>query len=161
MRLISKMRQGGFTYLAVLFIVAAVGVLLWKAGEYWSFAQQREKERELLYIGHQFRNAIASYYIKSPGTVKRYPENIENLLEDKRYLTIQRHLRKVFVDPMTTTKEWGLVPAPSGGIMGVYSRSEKEPIKVGYFAKADADFVSKTRYSEWKFIYVPAEPGVN
>jgi hypothetical protein len=38
--------------------------------------------------------------------------------------------------------------------MGVYSLSEKEPLKVAGFTVENADFEGKTRYSEWKFEYV-------
>jgi len=48
-----------------------------------SHSRQREKEKELLYVGDQFREAIALYYQRTPGTVKRYPEKLEELLEDK------------------------------------------------------------------------------
>lgn len=153
--------QRGFTYIGLLFLVAAVGILLWKAGEYWSFAQQREKERELLFAGNQFRQAIASFYNKSPGSVKKYPETLENLLEDKRYLTVQRHLRKIFVDPISNSREWGIVPAPSGGILGVYSLSEKHPIKMRRFSASNASFKDATKYSDWKFVYLPPAEKVN
>ena len=120
--------------------------------------RQREKERELLFVGNQFRLAIANYYGKSPGTVQKYPETLDNLLEDKRYLTVQRHLRKVFVDPMTNSHNWGLVPAPSGGIMGVHSLSEKHPIKTSGFATDNSLFRNAKKYSDWKFVYIPPTP---
>src|SRR5687767_15501109 len=55
-------RQAGFTYLAALFMAAALGAGLVAVGETWSHARQREKEAELLWIGEQFRQAIALYY---------------------------------------------------------------------------------------------------
>ena len=45
-----------------------------------------------------------------------------------------RHLRRLYRDPITGQDEWGLVEAPGGGVMGVYSRSEDEPIKSGNFS---------------------------
>ena len=94
-------RHDGFTYLALLFAVAAMGTLLAVTGMLWSSAQQRLKERELLFIGNAYRNAIATYYEKAPGTLKRYPQTLEDLLLDKRQLAVVRYLRRSYVDPMT------------------------------------------------------------
>lgn len=147
--------QGGFTYLALLIAVALIGVGLVATSEVWSQARQREKEQELLFIGKQFRQAIERYYQRTPGAVKRYPAKLEDLLEDKRYLTPQRHLRKIFVDPMTGRPEWGLIAASGEGIMGVYSLSQETPIKRANFAEEDASFEGAARYSQWRFIYQP------
>src|SRR5207249_4031136 len=111
-----RTRQQGFTYLAVLFFIAVSGAMLAATGIIWSHERQRQKEEELLWIGNQFRQAIGLYYYRTPGTVKRYPEKLEDLLEDKRYLTTQRYLRQIYRDPMTGESRWGLVSAPAGGI---------------------------------------------
>lgn len=110
--------QRGFTYIALLLAVALIGVGLIATSEVWSQSRQREKERQLLFIGNQFRQAIGRYYERTPGAVKRYPEKLQDLLEDKRYLVTQRYLRKIFRDPMTGKTEWGIIPAPGGGIIG-------------------------------------------
>lgn len=150
-------RQQGFTYLALLFAVVVAGAVLAAIGVVWSQANQREKEAELLFVGNQFRQAIAVYYQRTPGTVKRYPQKIGNLIEDGRYLTTQRYLRKLYADPMTGKKEWGLVMAPEGGIMGVYSLSTGKPIKNAGFAQADeaAGFAKAASYADWRFAYAP------
>src|SRR5258706_16393902 len=59
--------QKGFTYLALLIAVAVGGGVLAAVGELTSHAQQREKEAELLFSGHQYRQAIAGYYERAPG----------------------------------------------------------------------------------------------
>lgn len=151
-------RQDGFTYLAALFLVALMGAMLAATGMLWSQAQQRDKERELLLIGGQFREAIGQYYEHSPGALKKYPDRLESLLQDERQLATRRYLRKLFVDPMTRTNKWGLVPAPGGGIMGVYSLSEEKPLKTGNFKEKNLDFIGKTKYSEWHFIYLLVQP---
>ena len=53
-------RERGFTYLWVMFTVAITGVLLAGAGQLWRTETQREKEKELMFIGEQFRLAIGS-----------------------------------------------------------------------------------------------------
>ncbi len=150
--------QAGFTYLIVLILVAALGFGLAAVGEFTSHAEQRAKEVELLFVGNQFRDAIGAYYENTPGIAKRYPQKLEDLLEDNRFPTIKRYLRRLYVDPMTAKAQWGLVEAPGGGIMGVYSRSSTEPVKTGSFAAADRAFSGATHYSDWQFSYVPVNP---
>jgi type II secretory pathway pseudopilin PulG len=148
----------GFTYLALLFAVAIAGVVLAAVGVLWSTERQRQREAELLVIGGEFRAAIAGYYESSPGLVKRYPAKLDDLLKDDRFLSVRRHLRQVYLDPMTATHEWGLTMAPEGGIMGVYSLSETTPIKQSGFPPEWAGFEGKQHYSDWIFAYRPVEP---
>lgn len=143
--------QRGFTYLAALILVALMGGGLAAYGEMASHAQQREKEAELIWIGNQFREAIGLYYQRSPGMVKRYPETLEALLDDRRFLTRQRYLRRLYVDPITGSADWGLVPAAEGGIKGVHSPSVGTPI-----GAADAKGRPGGSYREWHFLYEPA-----
>jgi hypothetical protein len=124
-------------------------------GELASHAAQREKEQELIFIGNQFRQAIASYYEFTPGAVKQFPQKLDDLLQDKRHPMAQRHLRRLYADPMTGQREWGLVKAPEGGIMGVHSLSQSVPIKTGNFGARDAALNGATSYSGWQFAYVP------
>jgi len=68
--------QAGFTYLAILFAIAISGVVLTEVGINWAQENQREKERQLLFVGNQFRQAIALYYERTPSAVKRYPPTL-------------------------------------------------------------------------------------
>ena len=150
----------GYTYVAALIAVAVIGVVLAGTGIVWRQAAQREREQELLFIGNQFRRAIASYYDRTPGTVKRYPAKLEELLQDPRFPGTERHLRKMYADPMSGKPAWGLIAAPDGGIMGVHSLSEARTIKSGGFLARDRVFEGTSRYSEWRFFYQPlATPG--
>ena len=152
----------GFTYLGILFAIAIMGVALAAAGSFWHTAQQREKERELLFIGNQYRQAISLYYEKSPGGGKQFPKALENLLQDNRHVTTQRYLRKIYRDPITNSKTWGIVEGPGNTIMGVYSLSEDTPIKQGNFDEINQTFAGKAHYSDWKFVYTikAAQPGL-
>jgi type II secretory pathway pseudopilin PulG len=151
-------RNAGFTYLGVLFFVATVGIVLAATGVIWSTANQRARERELLFVGNEFRKAIAAYYERTPGTVKRYPANFNDLLKDNRQLATVRHLRKVYADPITAKAEWGIVKAPDNGIMGIYSLSTKTPLKQSNFPLRDASFETAKQYKQWRFVYEPAAP---
>lgn len=135
-----------------------MGAGLAATGTFWSHTAQREKERELLFVGHEFRDAIGSYYRHSPGITHAYPKSLDDLLEDKRFPVPQRHLRRIYADPMTGKAKWGLVEAPGGGIMGVRSLSEEAPIKTGNFAPADAAFEKAAKYADWQFVFTPPAP---
>lgn len=151
------MRQKGFTYLAVLFAVAIIGAVLAATVVVWHQQVQRDKEQELLFIGDAYRVAIAAYYEKTPGTTKQFPKKLEDLLEDKRQTQLTRYLRKLYLDPMTASKEWGLVTGP-GGIIGVYSRSKRAPIKTAKFEEVDREFIGAASYMDWKFVYTAPAP---
>jgi len=139
----------------MLFFVAVIGAGLAATSIVWSQSRQREKEAELLWIGEQFRQAIALYYQRTPGAVKRYPEKLEDLLEDRRYLSVQRYLRRIYRDPVTGNAAWDVIPAPGGGIMGVHSFSQARPIKSAGFTIYNAGFEAATKYSDWRFVYEP------
>ena len=148
-------RQRGFTYLTVLFIVAILLGGLAMVGEMWETAAKREREADLLFVGNQYRRAIARFYEGTPGGVKRYPRTLEELLKDPRTPGTQRYLRQLFPDPLGG-KEWGIVKSPDGGVAGVYSLSEEKPLKVANFRLRDAGFDGAQRYVDWKFVYSPA-----
>lgn len=148
-------RAGGFTYFGLLVIIVIMGVLLMTAGEVWHTAQRREKEMELLFIGNQFRQAIDDYYEHTPGKALRYPVSLEDLLKDPRYPSTQRYLRRIYSDPVSGSREWGLIKGPDGEIYGVHSLSEEEPLKKANFSLADRDFEGRRKYADWVFMHVP------
>lgn len=148
-------RQDGFTFVAVLIALAVIAAGLAATGEVWSQARQRDQERELLFIGDQYRQAIALYYERTPGAAKQYPAALEDLLRDTRYPTVQRYLRKLYADPLTGKADWGLVKAPDGRIMGVYSVSPRAPIKTASFTGPNRVFEGAIHYSDWRFLYEP------
>jgi hypothetical protein len=98
------------------------------------------------------------YYERSPGPVKRYPRSIDDLLKDDRFLGTQRYLRQNYVDPMTGKREWGLIRAPEGGIMGVHSLSQAAPFKRSGFPVALEAFSKADRYADWHFSYRLLQP---
>ena len=149
-------KSGGFTFLGLLILIVIIGAGLAATGTLFSHAAQREKERELLFVGHEFRDAIESYYRRSPGT-PAYPKSLDDLVDDKRFPMPQHHLRRIYADPMTGKPDWLPVEAPGGGIMGVRSRSAAAPIKTGNFDLADAIFEDAKHYADWQFFYKPQE----
>lgn len=153
-------RQGGFTYIGILVAVALMGVALAAVGEVWHVAMKREKEQELLFIGNQFRQAITSYYEHSPPQGKRYPASLEDMLKDQRKTATQRHLRKIYTDPVNGSTEWGLIKGPDGEIFGIYSLSDDEPHKKNDFEPLNRNFEGKMKYSDWVFMHSPGQYSV-
>ncbi len=145
-------RCGGFAYMALMLAVAVMGLVLGVTAEVWHTAVQREKERELLFVGSQFRRAIGAYYLDH---ARAYPPSLEDLLKDSHQPATRRYLRKIYRDPMTGANEWGLVQRPDGGIVGVHSLSEAQPIKIAGFRGADSSLEGAVKYSEWVFAYWP------
>lgn len=111
--------QRGFTYLGVLVAVALIGIGLAAASEVWVTTARRQRIEQLDWVGQQFVQAIGSYYESTPGRLKIYPRTLQDLLEDKRYVTMRRHLRQVYVNPVSGRADWGLITNPDGGIRGV------------------------------------------
>jgi type II secretory pathway pseudopilin PulG len=150
------MRQRGYTYIGLLIFVVILGTGLAVAGTLWRTEVQREREAELLFDGQQIVHAITVFYERTPvGQRPRFPRDLGELLEDRRWPVTQRPLRRIYLDPMTGKPEWGLVAAPDGGILGVYSLSELVPLKRSGFRPPYEDFASAASYRDWRFVYVP------
>ncbi|MCL2658734.1 MAG: type II secretion system protein [Betaproteobacteria bacterium] len=148
--------ETGFAYLWLLLFVAFLGIGVTVAAELDSLQAQRDRERELISIGRQFRTAIGRYYEnRQMGGLREYPASLDDLLRDNRAPGLVRHLRKIFVDPMTGKAEWGLVQI-GGRIVGIHSLSERIPFKQDGFDAEEASFRGKQKLSEWVFTY-PAD----
>jgi type II secretory pathway pseudopilin PulG len=147
-------KHSGYILIGLLVLIMVSGFALEQVGAKWSDARKREREQELLKIGDTIKKAIGNYYNHTPGIVKHYPPNLEALLRDERFPKPQRYLRKLYIDPITQREGWGIVEAPSGGVMGVYSLSDAKPFKTKNFRPVYLHFEDKKYYGEWYFIYV-------
>ncbi len=144
--------ERGFTYVGLLALVVLIGILLAAAGEVAATAAQREREAQLLWVGHEYRAAIGRYWRHK----RAYPQTLQELLGGLPDDPVQvRYLRRLYPDPMTNAVDWMLVPAPNGGIMGVASSSSRAPLKVGHFDEPDRDFADASTYSDWQFTFQP------
>jgi type II secretory pathway pseudopilin PulG len=149
-------RDSGFTYLGLMAAIVILGILLTTAGRVWSFSEQRDKEAQLLWVGHAYRDAIASYYVHGG----QFPQSLEQLLQDDRSPVPLRHLRQLYPDPMTGAADWTLISDPmSQRIMGVASSSKATPIKRKGFELVDGVFTDTDCYCLWQFVYWPRRFG--
>ena len=146
--------QYGFTYMGLMMIIAISGIAMAGVGIVWQQDMQREREKELLFIGEQYRKAIGSYYENSPNGVKQFPATLQDLLNDNRGLKVRHHIRKLYLDPFMRNKDWNLIMLESR-IFGVRSNSKLVPIKkTGFAAYYDA-FSEAAIYNDWRFFYTP------
>ena len=112
---------------------------------------QREREEQLLFVGDQFRKAIASYYNTiPPGGARALPPSLDALLNDQRFPKPRQHLRRIYPDPMTGQPDWQLM-RENGGIVGVKSQSSRPTLKKKGFSNAYLHLEDKKTYSDWRF----------
>jgi type II secretory pathway pseudopilin PulG len=145
-------RQRGFTYLGLIVlvtIIGLVGALTLKAD---ALLRRAAAEEELLETGAMFSAALQSYASVTPPGQPPLPPTLQDLLRDPRFPDPRRHLRKIFVDPMTGKDEWGVVYANGEkGVVAVYSLSQAKPLKIANFDARFANFDNKEHISDWKF----------
>lgn len=147
-----RMPDGGFTYLGLVILVAVIGMVGAATLKVGSLLQRAAAEEELLDIGAAFSDALRSYAAATPPGQPQQPPTLQALLRDPRFPNTRRHLRKIFIDPMTGKAEWGLMTMGDRiGVVGVYSLSEARPLKIGNFDARFVNFDGKQHLSEWKF----------
>ena len=144
-----RMNEQGVTYLMLMFVIVLIGIATTAAAKQWKAIVQRELEADLLAKGIEIQNALALYSatIKvgrvMPGEV--YPQTLADLTKLPKPF-----LRKVYLDPMVHG-EWEYLRAPTGGIMGVRSKSLAKPFRQREFPPAVRHFEGRTSYRDWIF----------
>lgn len=143
------MNERGVTYLMLMFAIVLIGIATTAAAKQWKAIVQREREADLLAKGVEIQNALALYSatIKAgrvmPGEV--YPQTLADLTRLPKPF-----LRKVYLDPMGYG-EWEYLRAPTGGIMGVRSKSRAKPFRQKDFPLAVRHFEGRPTYRDWIF----------
>jgi len=142
--------QNGFTFIGLLIIISISGIVLSAVGIVWHQDAQRNKEQELLFAGDAYRQAITSYFENSPSGVKQYPQKLEDLILDKRFPKIKRHIRTLYPNPFSKDHHWELI-LEQGKIKAVTTPSKLEPIKKSGFPKQYEQFSNAKTYQDWVF----------
>jgi type II secretory pathway pseudopilin PulG len=147
-------RQRGIVLLALMIVLALGGLTAMIAIDVWHVSRQREREQDMLFIGAQMTRAMEHYYYSAPaGQPRLLPSSMSDLLQDPRYQTPVRHLRRIYTDPMTGENSWSMERVGRG--VGVHSLSEAEPLKQAGFSSVLSTFNGKKLYSEWVFVFTP------
>ena len=150
--------ERGVTYLMLMCAIVLIGLVTSVAAKQWKMMVQRELEADLLARGIEIQQALELYSTTmkagrvTPGGV--YPQSLADLTRLPKPF-----LRKVYFDPMGHG-EWDYLRSPTGGIMGVRSRSKAKPIRQHDFPPAVRHFDGRERYDQWVFQY-PSSSTVN
>lgn len=147
-----RRHAAGFTFLGLLFLIALMGLMATAAASTWRLSVQRDKELELLFVGHEYRVALARYAAAHAGERQPWPTELAQLLGGGDRLVPVRYLRRLYVDPMTGGAAWGLVKTPEGGITAVYSLATGAPVRTRAAAGDEGiDFAQARSYRDWVF----------
>jgi len=142
-----------------MFAIVLIGVTTTAAAKQWKAMVQRELEADLLAKGIEIQNALALYSsTRKAGRVtlsEVYPQSLAELTRQPKPF-----LRKAYADPITHG-EWEYLRAPTGGIMGVRSKSRDKPLRRHEFPQAVRHFDGREAYYDWIFQYPnPSMPGL-
>lgn len=151
-RMLAGRPARGFTYIALLAIVAMTTYALALAGARWTDRLQRDREQQLLRVGELYAEAIQSYYRGSPGSNKVYPRDISDLLLDPRMLGTVRHLRAAYTDPIQPGVPLAPIRAADGTLRGVRSTSVDTPFLETGVDLGAVKLEPARRYADWLFI---------
>lgn len=176
--------EGGFTLAGALVILAVLAIFMALSVPLWTRIKQRENEKELIFRGKEYMEAIGRYQAKF-GT---YPNDLDTLLKLKM-------IRKLYKDPMTKSGKWKVLHPDSlvqTGAAGQQNKivtgggqeeedqnddedkveedkdkSDEEPEVettgpvVGVVSRSKKTSImvydSQTHYNQWKFVYALAQ----
>ncbi len=151
-------RARGFTYLGLIILLAIMALVAAAGLKMGTLLQRAAAEEELLEIGAQFSEALRSYAAATPPGKPTQPPTLQDLLKDPRFPNPRRHLRKIFVDPVTGKAEWGVIwLGDKIGVLGVYSLSDARPLKIANFDIRFLNMENREKISDWKFLMAGGE----
>jgi len=141
--------ERGVTYLFLMFAIVLIGLSTTVAAKQWKAMVQRELEADLLSKGIEIQSALALYSATmkagrvTPAEV--YPQSLAELTRLPKPF-----LRKAYADPMFHG-DWEYVRSPTGGIMGVRSKSRGTPFKKHDFPQVVRHLEGRASYHDWIF----------
>lgn len=150
-------------FLLMLLTVALSATALAQLGERWQVQMQREREVELLFRGLQIRAALQAYQLATPPGQPTLPQDLAELLQDRRGETARHWLRQLYPDPFTGQPDWQLLRDRDGSILGVHSRSDRAALKRHALPVAAQPAQGEAlRVADWRFVVersAPAQAG--
>jgi type II secretory pathway pseudopilin PulG len=148
--------QEGYLLIVLMFAIAIFGVGLSVVGRWESEIVQRQREAELLRSGAEVVAAIREYRQMTPGTANMLPMNWNDLIEDRRFLGLVRHLRRTPLDPFSNRADWAVIRDTQGFMVGISSNSRLTPLLQIEVTFAGLRLPQASHYSDWKFAFDPA-----
>lgn len=165
-----RKRPRGFTYLWLLFALALGSVALAALGEQELTRQRREREAELRFRGEAIAAALGRYAERTPVGRLPLPQQLDNLLDDRRFPQPQHHLRRLYADPFTGRADWepiwGLAaPAAAPAAPGPARATADPPVRgiVGVRSASTRRLLASNGHAtahDWIFLAPTTAPAV-
>ncbi len=152
--------SGGFTFVELVVATAVMLILASAAMPLVRVSMKRQKEAELRYALRQMREAIDQFKDWADSQLiaaadlsfgsEGYPSSLDQLVEGVSIVNDvtgrkKKFLRRIPVDPMTGSTDWGLrsyQDPPDAKVWGGQSVYD-------VFTKAEAKALNGTRYRDW------------
>lgn len=147
-------KSRGVVLLGLVVALAVASLAALNFTESGVMTRQREREQQLLWVGQQYRQALESYYLATPGPAKFLPVRLEDLIRDPRFPQPVRHLRQLYADPLAPDIPWGVVKRGSQ-IIGIYSQADGTPIRRSDMPRGLESLAQASSYADWRFIFMP------
>jgi general secretion pathway protein G len=152
-RPIRKRSERGLTLIELIVTVAILSILATAAVPLARFKIKREKERELRYDLWQMRDAIDRYKdaadrgaFQTKIDSQNYPPDLDTLVQG---VDVQgkkvKFLRRIPIDPMTGTTEWGMRSMQDDPTSDSYGGQSVFDV----YSKAPGTALDGTKYSDW------------
>jgi len=157
---LARSGQGGYSFVELLIVTAIMFILASAVMPLAQVASQRQRESELRSSLRQIRTAIDKFKDAvdqgriattevSPGS-ENYPKDLETLVEGVSVQNDQsgaklKFLRKVPIDPMTKSTEWGLRAYQDKPDSTTWGRGNVFDV----YSKSGATALDGSKYKDW------------
>jgi general secretion pathway protein G len=153
--------ERGFSFIELLIVVTIVGILATGAMGLTRWETKRSAEIELQRALRDIRSAIDAYHeaaeqgvIESEPDERGYPPDLESLVEGVELIATAddedetrriKFLRRIPIDPMTGSSEWGLRSYQDRPDSRFWGRENVYDV----YTKSEGTAIDGSRYRDW------------